>query len=181
MKLWMPSFVALSCIGGLLQAQATNARADCPIDSSWANWAPRPPSYDERIALQLGEYAGVARDTGVQRESVTVVMLTSLGAAERARSIVQRELTNGTRPPQRYRFVEVTYSYRQLRSWLQCWLAGGGVRDLTAWGVSVRRNRVGLGVAADSIRPRVLEAVRRLGLPTEAFDVQVEVVVPSTY
>ena len=148
----------------------------CAIDSTWKGLLPRPgpPPFDERVAFAVPQYAGIARDTGALGQSSLVVTLTDLGSARKADSVIRRE--RGREILARTRFVQVTYSYRQLRSWLECYLRGSSAGGLTAFGVSTRLNRVALGVAADSLRPAVAANIRRLGLPLEAFDIQVEVV-----
>jgi hypothetical protein len=168
--------LASAACTGRLEAQSGIRKMACAVDSAWNPLTPQAPTYDERIAFRLPEYAGVSRDTGLQSASSRIVRLTDLRVAPTAEIVVRAEVRDEGHGAQRTRFVQVTYSYRELRSWLECYLRDAGIRNLTTWTVSVRRNRVGLGVAADSIRAKVLEDIQRLGLPVEAFDVQVEVI-----
>lgn len=158
-------------------AAVVSGISDCAIDSTWRLFMPRlgralPP--DERVAFHVAEYAGVFRDTGALRETVLVVQLTDVEAAPEAMLVVRREWMLGhNQATVPMRFSRVAYSYRQLRSWLECYLRGAGAGDITTWGVNTFRNRVGLSVGADSIRPKVEAELRRLGLPVEAFEITV--------
>jgi hypothetical protein len=158
-------------------AAVVSSLTDCPIDSTWQPFMPRrdrPLPPDERVAFHVAEYAGVYRDTGTLRETGLVVQLTDVEKAPEAMLIVRKEWMFGhNQASVPMRFTRVTYSYRQLRSWLDCYVRGAGAGDITTWGVNTLRNRVGLSVRADSIRPKVEAELRRLGLPVEAFEIRV--------
>lgn len=110
----------------------------------------------------------------VHSSCATDSRLTDVGSASDAFPVIRRELERSLIVvPRQIRFVRVAYSYRQLRSWLECYIRDGGVVDVTIWPVRTTDNRVGLSVAADSVRSRVEARLRRLGLPREAFDISV--------
>jgi hypothetical protein len=150
-----------------------NAATRCEIDSAWTRFGARPPDLDERIAFRAPEYAGLYRDAASPAESSFVVMLTDPDASPHVTRIVREELARGYRLNANLRVARARYSYRELRSWLECYLRGAGAGHLSSWGLGIKRNRVTLGIAADSVRRRVEEDIRRLALPPEAFDIQV--------
>lgn len=176
--LCLPCFLLVVCFAARnSDAAVVSGISDCAIDSTWQPFMPRldrPLPPDERVAFHVAEYAGVVRDTGAVRETSLVVQLTDVEAAPEAMLVVRRQWVLGhNQATVPMRFVKVSYSYRQLRSWLECYLRGAGAGDITTWGVNTLRNRVGLSVRADSIRPKVEAALRRLGLPIEAFEIRV--------
>ena len=122
------------------------------------------------MARELPEFAGAYVDSGYLN-----IYLTDLAAAERANSVVARELERQRRSmPVRYQ--QAKYSYEQLEDFARALepLGEGHVyRQL-----SQQHNRLHVGVSSVEARDRLTAKIRRLGLPADA--VVVELTAPAT-
>lgn len=150
-------FVSAWLSSAVTDSQALAARP-CPIDSVWSSFHP----YD-RVARALPEFGGIYRDTTI------IVLLTDMSAGTRAEPIIRRLFRN--RPGmerETIRFESAKYSHRQLRSWREC-LRVDLVGGVVGVGIGSRDGRVSIDIVADSTLRRIEAAIRKRGIPRDAF------------
>lgn len=172
---WIVALMA--CASRTAVVDAPVVAVACAIDSAWQQPG-REASFDERVAFQIGTYSGMYRDAGASGDSIrNVVLLTDVEAAPEVVPILRRELERYSRANvPRFRFRRAKYSYRELRSFLECYIRGAGARHLSGWSVDISQNQVTLSIPVDTLRARVVEEIRRLRSPRDAFDIRTMVV-----
>jgi hypothetical protein len=149
-----------------LGARPSPAHAQCDSKAAWdivvAYAGPGWPSM--RLAMVVPEFGGAYVDT------VLKVYVTDLSARDRLREAIDRYNSYGRRGRE-VRFIQGTYSYRDLRAWGQCILPYTP-RGVASYEVSERDNRNKFTVVTDAARQDLETVISRLDLPRAAFIIE---------
>ena len=138
----------------------------CVVDTRWRH----AEATDARVARQVPEYAGAYAES----TATNTIFVTDLASRERARRSLEQALTErfGAYLFKLTRYQRVTFSYRQLQSWLECFLNAARPGDIRSAWLSPQENRMRLQVSDDSARIRLEALARVLDVPSNAFVIQ---------
>jgi hypothetical protein len=114
-----------------------------------------------RLAVEVPEFGSAYVDT------VLKVYLTDLTARDRVRRVIDRYDLYGRRGRE-VRFIQGTYSYRDLQGWGLCMLPYSP-RGVASFGVSERDNRDMFTVVNDGAKRHLEIVIDPLGIPRAAF------------
>jgi hypothetical protein len=125
-----------------------------------------PPTFNERLALQIPTFGGAFNDKGA-----IGIYLTDLGRETEARGVLQRELATmgGDQPP--LRFLKGQYTYIELRS-IHANIPNLGT-GMSSFGVDTRRNRYLIEVISQEEIGPVREILRKAGVAMGAILIEV--------
>jgi hypothetical protein len=122
---------------------------------------------NERLAAQIPEFGGAFWD----KDGVFNVFMTDVSKARGANGILQQELLSIGKRGSPIRIRKGNYSYNQLKEFerrLSPYLG----KEVTFGGVDTRVNRYGIDMATEASRLQMIETIKRLGLPIDAFVVK---------
>lgn len=128
-----------------------------------------PAGYDDGI-LDIAGFGGFWFDRGCNLHVVLTAAADPEEAREALMQLLRRKLASTRCPPGATIIVhDGQFTYIELVRWLHELRPVGQLRGVSGMVLNVPANRIVVGVATRDVGEEVLEAARRLGIPTDAI------------